>query len=121
MLGIQVVEILILLGALFLPSVAPASQPGVWFTESSQSLLLCSNHHLGASWCIILYLIHVLRYIWYLLEIFIWFFFIANDSDHISCAYLLSVFYMSFAHFYLINWFSTVEFERFTNYCLFDM
>jgi hypothetical protein len=29
MLGIQVVEILILLGALFLPSVAPASQPGV--------------------------------------------------------------------------------------------
>jgi hypothetical protein len=32
-LGVQGVEILILLGALFLPSVAPVSQQGFWFTE----------------------------------------------------------------------------------------
>jgi hypothetical protein len=32
-LGVQGVEVLILLGALFLPSVAPVSQQGFWFME----------------------------------------------------------------------------------------
>jgi hypothetical protein len=46
-LGVQGVEVLILLGAFFLPSLAPESLFDLW---SSHCLLLHSSHHLG-SYC----------------------------------------------------------------------
>jgi hypothetical protein len=45
-LGVQVVEVLVLLGALFLPNTAPASQQGLWFMELP---LLYASCHLGSS------------------------------------------------------------------------
>jgi hypothetical protein len=48
-LGVQGVEVLILLGALFPLSVAPASQQGLRVTELT--LVLHPSRHLGASLC----------------------------------------------------------------------